>query len=236
MTTPVALYLQDAHPIREGMEHARYAEAHGLRRGLAGREPPGAGGDGADGGLRLRDGADQGRLGRGRLLEPQPGPVGGHVLDARRPRARPHHPRPRRLVGPAGRARSASSGARPLTVMREVVTVVRALLHNETVTLRRRLRAPRRCRAGLRVPGAPVEGRAHLHRRHRHADDGADRRDRRWCRPQLPRLAGLQRAGDGAPGGRGRAGRAHRWTTSTDRSSSCARCTRTAPPRSTWPA
>ncbi|HET9602585.1 MAG TPA: LLM class flavin-dependent oxidoreductase, partial [Acidimicrobiales bacterium] len=30
MTAPVALYLQDAHPIREGMEYARYAEAHGF--------------------------------------------------------------------------------------------------------------------------------------------------------------------------------------------------------------
>jgi 5,10-methylenetetrahydromethanopterin reductase len=28
--TPVALYLQDAHPLREAMEHARYAEAAGL--------------------------------------------------------------------------------------------------------------------------------------------------------------------------------------------------------------
>ena len=30
MTDRVALYLQDAHPIREGMEHARYAEARGF--------------------------------------------------------------------------------------------------------------------------------------------------------------------------------------------------------------
>ena len=66
---------------------------------------------------------------------------------------------------------------------------VRALLANETVTLRRRLRAPRRRRARLRVPGAPAEGRADLHRRHRHADDGAHRRDRRRRRAQLPRVA-----------------------------------------------
>jgi 5,10-methylenetetrahydromethanopterin reductase len=30
MTTPVALYLQDAHPIREAMDHVRYAEAAGF--------------------------------------------------------------------------------------------------------------------------------------------------------------------------------------------------------------
>jgi len=30
MTTPVAVYLQDAHPIRQGMEIARYAELKGF--------------------------------------------------------------------------------------------------------------------------------------------------------------------------------------------------------------
>mgnify|MGYP000281727212 CR=1 FL=1 len=30
MDTPVAVYLQDAHPIREGMEIAKYAEAKGF--------------------------------------------------------------------------------------------------------------------------------------------------------------------------------------------------------------
>jgi 5,10-methylenetetrahydromethanopterin reductase len=30
MVTPVALYLQDAHPLREGMEHVRYAESCGF--------------------------------------------------------------------------------------------------------------------------------------------------------------------------------------------------------------
>ena len=71
---------------------------------------------------------------------------------------------------------------------------MRALLANETVTFDGDVRAPRRRRARLRVPGAPAQGRAHLHRRHRHADDGADRRDRRRRRAQLPRLARLQRA------------------------------------------
>src|SRR3954464_1222715 len=30
MTTPAAIYLQDAHPIREGMEFTRYAESKGF--------------------------------------------------------------------------------------------------------------------------------------------------------------------------------------------------------------
>lgn len=30
MTSPAALYLQDAHPIAEGMEYARYAESKGF--------------------------------------------------------------------------------------------------------------------------------------------------------------------------------------------------------------
>ena len=30
MTTPVAIYLQDAHPIREGMDIVRYAEQKGF--------------------------------------------------------------------------------------------------------------------------------------------------------------------------------------------------------------
>ena len=68
-----------ARPLRRGQ---------GLRGRLAGREPPRARGHGADGGVRRGDRADQGRLGRRRLLEPQPGPAGGHVLDPRRPRAR----------------------------------------------------------------------------------------------------------------------------------------------------
>ena len=41
MTDRVALYLQDAHPIREGMEHARYAEARGLADEAALRLPYG---------------------------------------------------------------------------------------------------------------------------------------------------------------------------------------------------
>ena len=109
--TPAALYLQDAHPIREGMDLRAVRRGQGLRRGVAGREPPRARGDGADGRVRRRDRAHQGRLRRGRLLEPQPGPAGGHVLHARRPGAGPGHPRHRRVVGSAGRQGRHRAGA-----------------------------------------------------------------------------------------------------------------------------
>ncbi|HEX3424693.1 MAG TPA: hypothetical protein VHT30_01085 [Acidimicrobiales bacterium] len=33
MPTPVALYLQDAHPLREAMEYVRYAEGRGFEAG-----------------------------------------------------------------------------------------------------------------------------------------------------------------------------------------------------------
>ena len=74
---------------------------------------------------------------------------------------------------------------------------------------RRHPRPPRRRRARLRVPGAPAEGRPDLHRRHRHADDGARRRDRRRRRAQLPRRPVLQRRGDGRARARCGQGRAH---------------------------
>ncbi len=103
MTTPVALYLQDAHPIREGMEICRYAEGAGFHAVWQADSrlvrdavvPMAAFAAVTD---RLLD-----RLRRGRLLDPQPRPAGVDVLDARRPRARPDHPRHRRVVGSAGR-------------------------------------------------------------------------------------------------------------------------------------
>ena len=127
---PVALYLQDAHPIREAWATRSYAEARGLRGRVAGREPPRARGDGADGRVRRGHRAHQGRLRRRRHAGPAtPRCLAADVLDARRPRARAgcilgigawwdplaaqgrHRPRPSRC-----------------TAMREIVTVVRALL------------------------------------------------------------------------------------------------------------
>ena len=99
---PVALYLQDAHPIREGIEYVRQAEAAGLRRRVAGRQPARARRRRADGRVRRGHRADQDRLGRHRHLDPQRGPPRQHVLDARRPRPGTDPVRPRRVVGPAG--------------------------------------------------------------------------------------------------------------------------------------
>ena len=202
----------------------------GLRRGVAGRQPPGARRRRADGGVRRGDRADQDRLRRGR-----------HAGPATRPAWRARSPRST-TSPPAGSSAASARGGirwrrkvgidrdRPLTVMREVVDRACApCSHNETVTLRRRPRAPRRRRARLRVPGATAQGRADLHRRDRHADDGADRRDRRRRGAQLPRRPRLQRAGDGGAGTRRGQGRTHASTTSTARSSSSARVDERSP-------
>ena len=75
MATPVALYLQDAHPSREAMGYVQYAGATRLRRGVAGREPARARGDRADGRVRRGDRPDQGRLGRRRHAGPATRPA-----------------------------------------------------------------------------------------------------------------------------------------------------------------
>ena len=63
-THRVGLYLQDKHPIRDGMRYAQLAEAAGFRGGLAGGgEPPRAGGNRADGRVRCRHGPDRDRQG-----------------------------------------------------------------------------------------------------------------------------------------------------------------------------
>ena len=72
----------------------------------------------------------------------------------------PRHPRDRRLVGAACRARSASTGRSRSLAMRETIEAVRALLADETVTYDGRVRPPRRRRARLRPPGAASQGRA----------------------------------------------------------------------------
>ena len=112
--------------------------------------------------------------------------------------------------------------------MREVVTAVARPAAQRDGQLRRRVRAPRWCRARLRLSGSSPEGCADLHRRHRNEDDGARRRDRRRRRAQLPRLAGVQPAGDRGAAGRRSTGPVASSPTSTGRNWSCARCTKTA--------
>ena len=133
MTTPVALYLQDAHTIRDGIELVRYAEANGFDAVWQ-----------ADSRL-VRDAvvpmaafaATTDRI-----------KVGSGVVDCwtRNPArlastfSTLDDLAPGRIICGLGAwwdplaGKVGISRERPLTVMREVVTVVRALLNNETVS------------------------------------------------------------------------------------------------------
>lgn len=133
MTTPVALYLQDAHTIRDGIELVRYAEANGFDAVWQ-----------ADSRL-VRDAvvpmaafaATTDRI-----------KVGSGVVDCwtRNPArlastfSTLDDLAPGRIICGLGAwwdplaSKVGISRERPLTVMREVVTVVRALLNNETVS------------------------------------------------------------------------------------------------------
>ena len=180
----------------------------GIPCDLAGREPAGARGHCADGCVPRRHRTDQGRLGRGEQLDPEPGAVGVDLLDPGRPRPRPRHPRHRRLVGPAreqgGHATGPSPSLRcgrpsrrsaPCSPTRRV-TYDGEFVHLDGVELDyvHQERRPKDVPIYLGATG--------------HADDGARGRDRRRGRPQLPRLAGLQRHGDGPPRARSAQGRA----------------------------
>jgi len=133
MTTPAAIYLQDAHPIREGMDYARYAESKGFAAVWQ-----------ADSRL-VRD-----------AVVPMAAfasvtdtiKIGSGVVDCwtRNPArlastfSTLDDLAPGRIILGIGAwwdplaTRVGIHRDRPLRVMREVVTVVRALLHNETVT------------------------------------------------------------------------------------------------------
>jgi len=134
MTDRVALYLQDAHPIREGMEHARYAEARGFEavwqaesRLVREATVPMAAFASVTERIKVGSGvADCWSRNPARLA------ATFATLDDLAPG--------RILLGlgawwdPLAR-KVGIDRAHPLTVMREVVAAVRALLHNETVTV-----------------------------------------------------------------------------------------------------
>jgi 5,10-methylenetetrahydromethanopterin reductase len=134
MKNRVALYLQDAHPIREGMEHARYAEARGFEAVWQAES-------------RLVREATVPMAAFASVTERIK--VGSGVADcwSRNPArlaatfATLDDLAPGRILLGLGAwwdplaAKVGIQRARPLTVMREVVTAVRALLHNETVTM-----------------------------------------------------------------------------------------------------
>jgi 5,10-methylenetetrahydromethanopterin reductase len=134
MTQPVALYLQDAHTIREGMEIVGYAEAKGFATVWQ-----------ADSRL-VRDAmipmsafaavTERIAIGSGVVdcwtRNPARLASSFSTLDDLAPG------RVRLGIGAWWDPLASKVGidrARPLTVMREVVTAVRALLHNETVTM-----------------------------------------------------------------------------------------------------
>jgi 5,10-methylenetetrahydromethanopterin reductase len=133
MTTPVALYLQDAHTIREGMDIVRYAEASGFHavwqadsRLVRDAIVPMAAFAAATDTIRIGSGVvDCWTRNPARLASTF------STLDDLAPG---------RILGGIGAwwdplaAKVGIDRARPLTMMREVVTVVRALLANETVT------------------------------------------------------------------------------------------------------
>ena len=133
MNTPMAVYLQDAHPIREGMAIAQYAEAKGFHAVWQAES-------------RLVREATVPMAAFASVTEHIK--VGSGVVDC-------WSRNPARLAATFSTLDDLAPGrvilgigawwdplakkvgidrARPLTVMREIVNVVRALLHNETVT------------------------------------------------------------------------------------------------------
>jgi 5,10-methylenetetrahydromethanopterin reductase len=133
MSNPVAVYLQDAHPIREAMEIARYAEAKGFAAVWQAES-------------RLVREATVPMAAFASVTERIK--VGSGVVDC-------WSRNPARLAATFSTLDDLAPGrvilgigawwdplakkvgidrARPLTAMREIVTCVRALLHNETVT------------------------------------------------------------------------------------------------------
>ena len=133
MTTPMAVYLQDAHPIREGMAIAQYAEAKGFHAVWQAES-------------RLVREATVPMAAFASVTERIK--VGSGVVDC-------WSRNPARLAATFSTLDDLAPGrvilgigawwdplarkvgidrAHPLTVMREIVNVVRALLHNETVT------------------------------------------------------------------------------------------------------
>ena len=130
---PAALYLQDAHPIREGMAFAQYAEAKGFEAVWQAES-------------RLVREATVPMAAFACVTERIK--VGSGVVDcwSRNPArlaatfSTLDDLAPGRVILGIGAwwdplaAKVGISRARPLTVMREIVAAVRALLHNETVT------------------------------------------------------------------------------------------------------
>ena len=120
----------------DSRRHALCAARRGgrFRGGLAGGEPPRAGGNRADGRVRCRHGPDRDRLGRRELPDAKRRLARRDLLDARRSRARPDQARNRRLWDPLT-SKVGIRRRRPVQTMREMVEVTRRLkLNMERVT------------------------------------------------------------------------------------------------------
>jgi hypothetical protein len=113
MATPVALYLQDAHPLREAMGYVQYAERTRFDAVWQAESRLVREATVPDGRVRRGDrAASRIGVGRRRLLDAQRRTARIDVLDARRPRSRSGDPRDRGVVGsarPQGRRRPARS-------------------------------------------------------------------------------------------------------------------------------
>ena len=134
MTVRVALYLQDAHPIREGMAHAQYAELKGFEavwqaesRLVREATVPMAAFASVTNSIKVGSGVvDCWSRNPARLA------ATFSTLDDLAPG--------RVILGIGAwwdplAAKVGISRAKPLRAMREIVTAVRGLLHNETVTM-----------------------------------------------------------------------------------------------------
>jgi len=236
MTTDVAVYLQDAHPIRQGMEIARYAESKGFPCHLAGREPAWCGrrrfpwppSRGSQTTSRWASGVVNNWTRNPALLAST-----FSTLDDLAARA--SHPSG---IGACGKPLARKVGVRP----REAAPgdagdgpkpCGRCWQTRQSPT--KVSSSPRRRRARLRLPGAPAERGPIYIGATGNVDDGARRRDRRRCGAQYLVSPAYNDRAHRAPGDRCTPRPAGRRATSTAHSSSCARSTTTAALPSTPP-
>ena len=217
MTERVALYLQDAHDLRDGLDYVRYAEARGFEavwqaesRLVRDAIVPMAAYAAVTERIKVGSGVINNWTRNIGLLA-----ATFLTLDDLAPR--PHHLRHRRLVGPAGAQRGHRAPQAADRHARDGRSPAPPAEHGAR-HLPRRVPSRGRHRAGCGARPARAAPCADHDRRHRRQDDGADRRDRRRRGAQLLRAARVQRQRPGAAG-KGRAeSRAARWTISTARS------------------
>ena len=136
----VALYLQDKHPIRDGMAYARSRRRSGFEAVWQAESRLVREATVPDGRVRRGHRADQDRLRRGQQLDAQRRAARGDVLHARRPRARAACCSGSARGGTRWRRRSASSGAsrsrrcaRPSRSRRRLLAMERVTFHGEFV-------------------------------------------------------------------------------------------------------